>query len=73
MCKQTVKFGQSGERGLAFKIAVQCRCGTSLIESGPFIHNGYEINRRVVFAMHLLGVVREVINIFFGIMDLSSR
>lgn len=35
VCKQKVKFEQSGERGLGFKIAVQCRCGTSLIQSGP--------------------------------------
>ncbi|XP_071577515.1 uncharacterized protein [Temnothorax nylanderi] len=72
VCKQKVKFGQSGERGLGFKISVQCRCGTSLIQSGLFIHNAYEINRRVVFAMRLLGVAREGINIFCGIMDLGS-
>ena len=67
-----MKFGQSGERGLGFKISVQCRCGTFLIPSGPFIHNAYEINRRVVLAMRILGIAREGINIFCGIMDLGS-
>lgn len=48
MCKQTVSFRQSGERGLGFKISVKCRCGTTLIQSGPFINNAYKINRRIV-------------------------
>lgn len=72
VCKQKVKFGQSGEKGLGFKISVQCKCGTSLIQSGPYIHNGYEVNRRVVLAMRLLGVAREGINIFCGVMDIGS-
>jgi len=71
-CKQKLSFGQSGERGLGFKIAVKCMCGTTLIGSGPFIHNSFEINRRVVFVMRLLGVVREGINILCGIMDLGQ-
>lgn len=72
MCKQKLSFGQTDDRGLGFKIAVKCRCGTTFINSGPFIHNSYEINRRIVFAMRLLGIAREGINIFCGIMDLGK-
>ncbi|CAB3262536.1 unnamed protein product [Arctia plantaginis] len=35
-------------------------------------HTGYEINRRIVFVMRLLGVAREGINIFCGLMDISQ-
>ena len=63
-CKQKVSFGQSGERGLGFKISVHCRCEKTLrIPSGLFVHNAFEINRHIVFAMRLLGVAREGINI----------
>jgi len=71
-CKQKLSFGQLGERGLGFKISVKCMCGTTLIDSGSFIRNSFEINQRVVFAMRLLGVAREGINIFCGIMDLGQ-
>ncbi|EFN61271.1 hypothetical protein EAG_00080, partial [Camponotus floridanus] len=42
------------------------------IPSSPFIHCAYEINRRIVIAMRLLGVAREGINIFCGVMNLGS-
>lgn len=71
-CKQKVSFGESGEKGLGFKLSVTCKCGTVLIPSSPFILNAYEINRRIVFAMRLLGVAREGIHIFCGIMNLGT-
>jgi len=70
-CKHDLSFGQSGDRGLGFKISVKCKCGTLLINSGPFVHNGFDINKRVVLAMRLLGVARAGLNIFCGIMDLG--
>jgi len=42
-----------------------------LINSGSFIHNGFDINKRVVLAMKLLGVARAELNIFCDIMDLG--
>jgi len=71
-CKQKVSFGESGEKGLGFKISVSCKCETVLIPSSPFIRNAYEINRRIVFTMRLLGIAREGIRIFCGIMNLGS-
>ncbi|KAG8231176.1 hypothetical protein J437_LFUL007936 [Ladona fulva] len=71
-CKEKLSFGQSGERGLGFKISVKCKCGTTLIDSGPFVHNSFEINRRIVIKMRLLGVEREGISIFCGIMDFGQ-
>lgn len=68
-CKKDLSFGQSGDRGLGFKISVKCKCGTLLINFGPTINNSYEVNRRFVFAMRLLGVARQGLNMFCGIMD----
>ena len=70
-CKQKLSFGESGDRGLGFKISAKCRCGITLINSSPLIYNSFEINRRIVFAMQLLGVAREGINLFCGIIDLG--
>jgi len=51
VCKHNMSFEETGSRGLAFKIAVKCPCGTRLINSGPLRNTGYEINHRIVFAM----------------------
>ncbi|EZA47414.1 hypothetical protein X777_16316 [Ooceraea biroi] len=72
VCKQKIKFAESGHRGLGFKLFITCTCGHREINSGPLIHTGYEINRRIVFVMRLLGIGREGINIFCGLMDISQ-
>ncbi|KAG8236461.1 hypothetical protein J437_LFUL016912 [Ladona fulva] len=61
-CKQKQTFGEVNNRGLGFKISVKCLCGTLLIKSGPFVNNGYEINRRIVFSMRLLGELHQVLH-----------
>lgn len=68
--KQKITFAESGHRGLGFKIVLLCKCGKREIQSGPLIHTGYETNRRIVFVMRLLGVAREGINIFGGLIDI---
>ncbi|EZA51573.1 hypothetical protein X777_09740 [Ooceraea biroi] len=71
-CKQDIKFAESGIRGLGFKIIISCRCGRREINSGPFIKNAFEINRRIIFVMRLLNAAREGINIFCGLMDIGQ-
>lgn len=71
-CKNPVKFEQTGFRGFGFKIIVVCRCGRSTINSGPFVGTGYEINRRIVLVMRLLGIAREGINLFANLMDICD-
>ncbi|KYN24381.1 hypothetical protein ALC57_04018 [Trachymyrmex cornetzi] len=71
-CKQKVRIEESGHRGLGFKIIVSCRCGQREINSGPLINTGFEINRRIVFVMRLLGIGQEGINVFCGLMDLCN-
>ncbi|KAI4492090.1 hypothetical protein M0802_010098 [Mischocyttarus mexicanus] len=71
-CKQRIKFSESGHRILGFKIVLSCKCGKREIQSGPLIHTAYEINRRIVFVMRLLGVAREGLNIFCSLMDMSQ-
>lgn len=65
-------FGESGIRGLSFKIAVKCPCGTCFIQSGPLIRNGYEINLRIIFVIRLLGVSLQGINLFCALMDIGK-
>lgn len=72
ICKKEVKFYQTTNRGLGFKIAIQCECDEKLIESCPFINNAYEINRRIVLVMRLLGIGREGINLFCALMDICQ-
>lgn len=71
-CKQKVNFLETGKRGLGFKLVVNCHCGSKQINSGPLINTGFEINRRIVFVMRLLGVGKQGLNLFCNYMDISS-
>lgn len=72
-CKKDIKFSRTASRGLGFKIAMQCECKeVRYIQSSPFVNKAFEVNRRLVVAMRLLGVGREGINIFCSIMDICQ-
>jgi len=71
-CNEDVTFTQYAQRGLGFKISVQCSCGETLINSCPMIDNAYEINRRFVFAMRLIGIGIHGIKNFCGLMDFGQ-
>jgi len=72
-CEKNVTFNQASPRGLGFKIAVMCECGVSYINSGPMIGNAFEINRRIVSVMRLLGIGINGVNLFCGLMDLLRK
>ena len=72
-CKKDIKFNEASSPGLGFKITVSCECGVSYVNSGPMIGNDYQINRRIVFVMRLLGVGINGLNLFCGLMDLLRK
>ena len=72
-CKKDIKFNEASSRGLGFKIDVSCECGVSYVNSGSMVDNAYEINRRIVFVMRLLGVGMNGLNHFCSLMDLLSK
>jgi len=75
-CRQRdsdITFSRYGQRGLGFKIKVQCRCEDRFIDSCRMINNAYEINRRFVYVMRLIGVGLQSINVFCGYMELGKR
>ncbi|XP_011881176.1 PREDICTED: uncharacterized protein LOC105569367 [Vollenhovia emeryi] len=73
-CNGDVTFGKKDEQGLGFQLAVKCKCGDSFIYSCEKIANkSYEINRRLVFVMRLLGIGIKGINTFLGLMDLGKK
>ena len=60
-------------RRLGFKIAIQCGCEeVRYIQSSPFNNKAFEVNRRLVVALRLLGVGREGIDIFYSMMDICQ-
>lgn len=70
-CGKDVKFSEASKRGLGFKIIVSCKeCGQTAVPSCPYVNCGYEVNRRIVFAMRLLGVGLHGIIKFCAFMDL---
>ena len=73
ICQKHIIFNQSSTRGLGFRIAMSCECGIAYVNSGPMIENAYEINRRIVFVMRLLGIGINGLNLFCGLMDLATK
>lgn len=70
-CNEKVEFKKASPNGVSFKIAVNCACPTRLIPSSRFAGKSYEINRRLVVAMRLLGIGPKGIDMFCGIMDIG--
>lgn len=77
-CKQcggAVLFLQSSVGGLSFKLNIKCSTCDKVINSvhsSPLIGTAYEINRRLAFAMRILGKRQRAIQRFCGIMDLPK-
>ena len=72
-CSSNVNFEESSIRGLGFKIAVCYNDSSSTyINSCPLICNAYEINRRLTFAMRLIGIGANGIAKFCAFMCLPK-
>lgn len=70
-CKSDVTFTECGKRGLGFKIVISCQnCDKISIPSSPFIEKAYDINRRIILAMRLLGVGLNGVIKFCAFMEL---
>lgn len=71
-CHKPVKFTEANKQGLGFKIVISCEaCEPVHINSCPKINNkAYEVNRRMVLAMRLLGIGLNGIKKFCAFMDL---
>ena len=70
VCKRNVKFSRRAEKGLGFQLVVQCEYDEEqYIMSSPQIGKTYDINRRFVFVMRLLGIGYQGISNFCGYMD----
>lgn len=71
-CKSNITFSEASNRGLGFKVVVACEtCGPNYINASPLLNNhAYDINRRITFAMRLLGVGLHDIIKFCAFMDL---
>ena len=71
-CRETIRFSQSCRSGAGFTIVMRCKCSEKSIHSCPKINNkAYEVNRRLIFVLRLLGVDLEGFNKFCGLMDIS--
>lgn len=78
-CKSEIQFERTNTQGLGFQLCLSCNCPiTKKIYSCPTQlnetknHRSYEINRKIVFVMRLLGVGIHGINLFCGMMDLCA-
>lgn len=73
VCKKDIKFYKTNMKTVGYELEVSCGCVKStLISTSPKIRSGYEINRRLVYVMRLLGVGMVGINNFLGLMDMTS-
>lgn len=71
ICKGNIKFSKRNEEGLGFQLVVSCEKDTHILSSLT-IKISYEINRRFMFAIRLLGVGSQGVNNFCGIIDIGK-
>lgn len=72
LCNGKVDFKQCSKFGLGFKIVVACeRCDPKYILSCQQIGRMYELNRRFIFVMRILGLGLAGCKKFCGLMDIS--
>jgi len=70
-CGGDVEFSETASRGLGFNLIMKCNtCVPTKIPSCPCIKNAFEVNRRLVFAMRMLGVSQTGAEKFCAFMDL---
>lgn len=73
VCDGDVKFQTTSERGLGFQIVVLCdKCADRSVNSSPFVTHSYEINRRFLFVMRVLGLGLKGAAKFCGLMDMRA-
>lgn len=72
-CDGDVQFSRICERGLGFNLLLKCNCKNQRrVSSSPLVNTAYEINRRLMFVMRILGLGFRSINIFCSLMELST-
>jgi len=73
-CNKKIKITEASKQGLGFKIVVTCEeCEPMYINSCPKVDNkAYEKNRRLIFAMRLLGIGINGIKKFCAFMCLPN-
>lgn len=73
-CGIQIKFHDKSVRGLGYQLVVKCeKCEQTVINATPLINkNAYDINRRIVFAMKLLGLNYTGIKKFCAFMNLPT-
>lgn len=72
-CDGNIKFETASTRGLGFKLVVKCdSCADHFIPSSPFLQHSYEINRRFIFTMRVLGLGLAGAQKFCGLMDMPN-
>nr|XP_012143883.1 PREDICTED: uncharacterized protein LOC105662864 [Megachile rotundata] len=72
VCNGKVNFKQCVKFGLGFKIVVECeKCQPRYILSCAKIGKSYEVNRRFIFVMRILGLGLAGCKKFCGLMDIS--
>ncbi|XP_044584531.1 uncharacterized protein LOC123265017 [Cotesia glomerata] len=72
-CDGNIEFLIASTRGIGFKIVVSCNnCDSEYIPSCSFIGHSYEINRRFIFVMRILGIGYESLCKFCDLMDMPS-
>lgn len=73
LCNGKLNFQQCSKFGLGFKIVVACeRCDPKYILSCKQIGKSYELNRRFIFVMRILGLGLAGCKKFCGLMDISN-
>lgn len=71
ICGSDIGFKKNGEIGVGFNLMVTCKCSETFIPSCPRVVKTYEINKRLIMVLRLLGVGFNGLQLFCSLMDLT--
>lgn len=71
-CNGDITFSKEPISGLGFKLLLTCPCSLRAIDSCKRIGTSFEVNRKLVFLMRLLGIRHVGLTLFCSLMDITS-
>ena len=70
-CGKDINFTRKHDPGIAFKLVITCDCQTREVHSSPYVSHCYEVNRRFIFVMRVLGLGYNILKVFLSFMDIT--
>lgn len=71
-CNSDIQFRKTNGAGVSFKLVAECSCKSRFCYSSPTVNRFAEINRRLMFAIRMLGGGLQNLKTFCAMLDITA-